>query len=463
MYRQMGESLDVVNLLERNPVTKLSSVYQNKFINKIKNKFTESQQQIFVTSFYCYLNYHPVNDYVIDLDNVWEWLGYHQKNEAKRMFEKYFNIETDYKILLSRSAEQVVKTHGGHNKIKIMMNIRTFKLFCVKAGTKKADEIHNYFVDLEDILQDIVREENDELKTQLSIKDQELSKKNAKTKEEKESLREKTLLEQFPNNVECVYYGYIDNTNEDKEKLVKFGQSNGLCERVKKHKQTYINFRLVNAFRVENKQLIENKIKKHKILDKYRRNIIINGKTHTEFFALNGLTVTDLDKHINNIIKSCQYNPENYIKIIQENEELKNLNHLLKEENKKLNIENKKLLKNYKLNEVLKTHTSNVVHPASAATLLKRIAKSSDGFYHINGNNYKKLMGSREDVWNGIAYKTTGDLVKDDLMINKSGKIISKKKFIAEKNNNRFGKINEQKRINSQIRNNIQALIIEHD
>ena len=37
-------------------------------------------------------------------------------------------------------------TRGGHNKETIMLNIETFKKFCLKAGTKKADEIHEYYI-----------------------------------------------------------------------------------------------------------------------------------------------------------------------------------------------------------------------------------------------------------------------------------------------------------------------------
>jgi hypothetical protein len=53
-----------------------------------------------------------------------------------------FIIEKDYKLLLTKLPEQTLQPRGGHNKETIMLNIQTFKRFCVKAGTKKADEIH---------------------------------------------------------------------------------------------------------------------------------------------------------------------------------------------------------------------------------------------------------------------------------------------------------------------------------
>jgi hypothetical protein len=39
-----------------------------------------------------------------------------------------------------------------------------------------------------------------------------------------------------------------------------------------------------------------------------------------------------------------------------------------------------------------------------------------------------KIIGSRRQVWHGTMQKTSGGLTKDDLMLNKRGRIVSKKK-----------------------------------
>ena len=136
------EQLNIVDLIENNPITKLTgNNYQSKMVLKIKDKFSSFEQQMFVSSFYCFLNYNSKTDFVIDLDNVWKWLGFSQKDAAKRVLEKNFVIDNDYKVLLIQPVEQK-KGRGGHNKEIIMLNVKTFKLFCIKAGTKKADEIH---------------------------------------------------------------------------------------------------------------------------------------------------------------------------------------------------------------------------------------------------------------------------------------------------------------------------------
>ena len=107
---------------------------------------------MFLASFYCYLNHDNKNDFVIDLDNVWQWLGFGQKVKAKVLLEKHFILNKDYTLSLSLQGKQLSNTKGGHNKEIFMLNIQTFKKYCLKAGTKKADEIHDYFIKLEQIL-----------------------------------------------------------------------------------------------------------------------------------------------------------------------------------------------------------------------------------------------------------------------------------------------------------------------
>ena len=102
----MQESLNIVELIENNPITQLNGVYQSKLIEKIKTHFNNYEQQMFVASFYCYLNYDSDADFVIDLDNVWKWVGFGQKVNAKRVLEKNFTIDKDYKLLLCQLAEQ---------------------------------------------------------------------------------------------------------------------------------------------------------------------------------------------------------------------------------------------------------------------------------------------------------------------------------------------------------------------
>jgi len=71
---------------------------------------------------------------------------------------------------------------------------------------------------------------------------------------------------------------------------------------------------------------------------------------------------------------------------------------------------------------------------------MKRPVRAADGTYTINGEKYKELFGSREQVMNGTAYKTEGLLTKDDLIMNKWGRIVSVKKHKTAKKEMRLEK-----------------------
>jgi hypothetical protein len=353
-----------------------------------------------------------------------------------------------------------------------MLNIDTFKKFCLKAGTKKADEVHEYYIKLEETLHEIIQEESNELKIQLeSYKTQIVT-----NEKDKLIIREKTILQQIPNNTQCVYYGIIDNLSDKNEKLIKFGNSNFLKNRVIKHKDTYSNFWLVNAFKVDNKLQIENAIKDNHFFSERIRTITLKNKKYIELLSIDNLTFAELDKIIKEIICSIEYSPENYIKILQENKLLKqqlatkndanNVNDfiLLSNENKHLKIQNIKLIKKldsikknikYKDSilfiqednpeEYLKTiQQEEVDNYLTNIKSLKQnyynseIKKNKEGKYFCNDIIYDKLIGTREDVWNKKAYKTTGGLIKNDLMVNTNGKIVSKKKSATESHIDRF-------------------------
>ena len=465
---------DIVSLIEQNPITKLSGDYHNKLITKIKATFNESQQQMFVASFYCYLNCDKKNDFVIDLDNVWKWLGFNQKVKAKILLENHFILNKDYTKSLSHTGKQTTHIKGGQNKETFLLNIDTFKKFCLKAGTKKADEVHEYYIKLEETLHEIIQEESNELKLQLeNYKNEQNILHNQIITNEKDKLliREKTILQQFPNNTQCVYYGIIDNLSDKNEKLIKFGNSNFLKNRVIKHKETYNNFWLVNAFKVDNKLQIENAIKTNQFFSERIRTITLKNKKYVELLCIDNASFSELDKIIKEIICSIEYSPENYVKLLQENKylkqqlEIKNDNNnindliLLTAENKRLKIQNIKLMKqlvSIKKNEKYKDSIVSIQEDdnnpkeedidnyVTTITSLKQnyynteLKRNKEGKYYSNQIVYEKLVGSREDVWTSKAYKTTGGLNKNDLMLNTSGKIVSKKKSATEAYIDRF-------------------------
>jgi hypothetical protein len=72
---------------------------------------------------------------------------------------------------------------------------------------------------------------------------------------------------------------------------------------------------------------------------------------------------------------------------------------------------------------------------------MKRISRQADGHYHIKGHTYENLIGSRRQVANKTAYKTSGNLTISDIILSKKGKWVSRKKHNFEKKNNRLVKL----------------------
>jgi len=377
-------SVDIVNLIENNPISTFNTTkYQSKLIEKLQSKFTNYEQQLFLSSFYCYLKYDKINDFIIDLDDVWNWLGFNKKCNAKVTLEKNFIIDKDYKCLLTKLRDQMFMTdknilllsaqeqtflsenndddeivqnpkkeskssRGGHNREIIMMNIKTFKKFCLKAGTKKADEIHDYFIKLEETLQEIINDESNELRLQLEEKDTIITKKESEiTKKESEIGKinnqkmkeiEAIIISNFPLNTECIYLGRIDNRSSKNESLIKFGHTNNLGHRILDHRKTYENFIVIQAFKVINKVEIENAIKTHPRISKQLRQINVNGFNKTEMIAYDKESFpTDVIINlIKKIIHDKTYNEKNFDLLVEENRVLKQENETLKEENAKI-------------------------------------------------------------------------------------------------------------------------------
>lgn len=345
-------TLNIVELIEKNPITRLSQKYNNFLLEKLQKNFNTFEQQLFVASFYCYLNYDKNTDFVVDLDDVWKWLGFAQKINVRTLLEKNFKLNVDYTVSIpefkkseqpenvsggsdeEQPTEPIIPSkpkNGGQNKQTIKLTIRCFKSLCLKAQTVKANEIHEYYMKMEETLHQILDSETSELRAQLEQTNAQLNQATITLNQatitltqEKKRAVEKTLITQFPLNTQTIYFGTIDNTNADNEKLIKFGQTNDLATRVAHHHKKYDNFILAAAFRVANRTEIENHIKAHPKIKRQLRTIEVAGKNKTEIMAYDNtnFTIARLTKHIEDIIHSRMYNVENFNKLLQRNEEL---------------------------------------------------------------------------------------------------------------------------------------------
>jgi hypothetical protein len=92
--------------LVKNSNTTLSLNLETKMINILNTEFTEEEQQWYIANLYIYMNYHPTNDYPINLEHVFKMIGFANKENAKRTLKNNFAKDEDYKTLLVRKDEQ---------------------------------------------------------------------------------------------------------------------------------------------------------------------------------------------------------------------------------------------------------------------------------------------------------------------------------------------------------------------
>ena len=71
---------------------------------------------------------------------------------------------------------------------------------------------------------------------------------------------------------------------------------------------------------------------------------------------------------------------------------------------------------------------------------MTKFSRTSTGKYSVAGKTFDVLIGTRAQVWHGTAYKTTGGLTKNNIIKNKSGRIVSKAKHNSAKKEKRLVK-----------------------
>ena len=262
-----SERLDIIKLINNSPLTNLTKNFHTTLLEKIQTSFTDDEQQLFVASFYSYLNYNSKTDFVISLDDVWKWCGFTRKDHCKRTIEKHFTRDVDYKSALPNWGER--KNEGGFNKETIMMNIETFKSLCMLAGTSKSKQIRQYYLKLEELLQGTLR---DQLQEQERLLQEELENKlqllELQNKEKQDKIN---LLTRKTNKFELGESVYIFHStfNDDGKQidLYKVGRTKNANVRDSIHKTASYKGILLQV-RCVDCVLLERVV--HFLLNKYR-------------------------------------------------------------------------------------------------------------------------------------------------------------------------------------------------
>jgi phage anti-repressor protein len=320
--------LNIVELIENHPISKLTHTYNVKLLEKIKANFSDTDQKLFIASFYCYLNYDTKKDFVVDLDDVWKWMGFNKKYNACVVLNKQFTEKIDYINLApaSSGARSDDEKWGGQNIKKIMMTIKCFKSLCLKAQTKKASEIHEYYMKMEEVLHEVIEEEGTELKQKMEEQKCLLDQKIEELKQTPELERHKLLLRKYGViNGSLVYIVRIKEC-EKGEYIIKIGQSQkGIKNRLGEFKQKYGNQVLIlDCFLVQNSMGLEKFLHSHTDIHPNKVTTLKGHEKENELFLIGGnLSYQRLIDIIELSQPQFDYTISDYERLKLENEQLR--------------------------------------------------------------------------------------------------------------------------------------------
>ena len=243
--------------LVKNSSTTLSLNIQTKMVEKLNLEFTNDEQQWYIANLYMYMNYHPTNDYPINLEHVYKMIGFANKGNAMKTIKSNFTVNEDYQILLFRTEKQL---HGGHNKEHIMLNTDTFKNLCMIAKTDKGKEIRKYYVKLENMYNQIIKEEIEEQSNQVL----QLQTQNDQLARDVHLQRHNVLLREFATIGPIVYIVRVKSFDNG-EYIIKIGESRrGIKARYVEHRQKYSEAVILDCFMVYKSKDFEAFLHTHK-------------------------------------------------------------------------------------------------------------------------------------------------------------------------------------------------------
>ena len=258
MNQLVPKSINFSELVKSSNTT-FSLNLQNQLVERLNTNFTEEEQRWYVANLYMYMNYHPTNDYPINLENVFKMIGFANKGNAMKTIQSNFTEGEDYKKLLFRMEKQVKngKDLGGAglNKEDVMLNVDTFKNLCMLAKTERGKSIRKYYVKIENVYNEIIKQEMDSQKSLLQ-KEKETADK---------LLEEKDRYIAQLKQQEAVSHLYIAH-NPVIKNLHKIGiftstKTNDVFVRQENHKSSNPHFEYLFTYETKNAKMIEDFVK----------------------------------------------------------------------------------------------------------------------------------------------------------------------------------------------------------
>ena len=310
-------------------ITSVLNHKNDELFTLIKSQMTETDEELFMTSYYLYLQYGKDNTaFVVDFDMVWKWAGFATVGNAKTLLKKHFIENRDFKTAFA-VAEAVLeggqKQNGGQNKEKILLTVNTFKKFCLKSSTLRAGEICDYYIKMENIMHQYTENQLEKYQMKTIELQQNLKQSQIET-----SMKRSEVLIEMSKNKNLVYVCKIqqlDNGNT----IIKIGDTSDIESRMKALNSKFAcKVIVLDIFLCDNSYRFEQFLHNSPEIVKYKyTNVINNMSSSTETYLINNYKQYD---------KIVRFINDNILKFTKDIEFMK-----LLIEDKKLNVEKDKI------------------------------------------------------------------------------------------------------------------------
>jgi hypothetical protein len=171
-----------------------------------------------------------------------------------------------------------------------MMTIKCFKSLCLKAQTKKASEIHEYYMKMEEVLHEVIEEEGTELKQKMEEQKRLLDQKTEELRITPELEKHRILLKEYGHITGSLVYIVRIKQCDHGKYIIKIGESRkGIKNRFSEFKQKYGNQVLIlECFPVHDSAGFEKYLHHHSEIHPHQvKNLEGHEKEH-ELFLMGG-------------------------------------------------------------------------------------------------------------------------------------------------------------------------------
>jgi hypothetical protein len=195
----------------------------------LRTELTTDEQHLFIDSFALYLQHDKRKDFVIDLDDVWQWMGFSNKGHAKRATVKNLQQDVDFSVIARDGNKSLMDGSSMGRPVEcIRMTQNGFKKLCMRVGTERGSQVSEYYLAMEEVMFEYLQQSLTSKQAELEDKSMEL-----------EAARNVLETLQMAISPECDGYLYSFHTDIAREEAHrKIGITTWLKSRHGDHGQT---------------------------------------------------------------------------------------------------------------------------------------------------------------------------------------------------------------------------------